>query len=995
MKKSTVWTLGSLLAVGLGMGSCLTQSDELDLDKEISLDMQIGAGGMSLPIGSLSKIYIDSLLKVDSDFDLDTLAGGLYGFTISDKIDKVQVNVDPISINIPSPTIPELSTDFDNPLPNDITVPTTSDGTVIEIATVNIDAINNAMPGVTSSFRTDNYNVPGTGISIPVSLPVSISEQTINFDFDYDIPTNIGSINTAWFGPVKYSKAGQVLTLNVDLSGIYNLVNSPMITVQALNIEFPSEFSIQKDGGLDSYISPSCVTAAGNIFTIGGAVITGLSAENSTLPVTFNVNSADFSSYTGSINFTGNIKYSLSLLVEGEISYTGTRSFQVGVSIAENLKLAEVNANSNNISFNIGDDKISSSYTVTGMENISAINSLTFKEDESSVFLSISDLDIDPFTFSSDETVYIQFQPELEFSGNCVDEDGTTVGNWDPSVPGKLSLDLNKAYGHTMTLNVKSLDLSKNTIDKVSKSMTVQNEISYGGNLVIAAKSDISLKDAEKLGNRNLNVSVWGSLVIDNARLTTEAVSTELKDSAVISINEKVDASLIALKKVDLVNPAGIDMKLIFNGVPASLPSLSFQNVRILFPDFIKMSYTGSDSRISLSGTNTLIINGELEASELTGSGFAVKNLKIDGIEFADEVATKDGRLILEDLKVLIEGSLSADNFEVESKDLDEVSASAIISIDPVVVKSVYGKIAPEIDPIHQSLGISLGDDMDFFKNGNNQLSLSNPEIVLNLNSTVTIPMLASMSISSKDSEGKYIAKDITPDGGVIRIPACAPDAAERSLVLVVYKNERRVSDSSDTVYVRISRLDELMTTVPDSITFDMTITSDQSVSHYVDLTRELSVSGQYNVNVPLSFDNLLIEYSDTISLSGDFDEISENVIGDVTLQVKADLESTVPFGVQINAQALDEAGKVIPDIIINPVEVKPGTTAGSTSQVLLSLTVKNGSIQALDALKITAQLNSASASALGKGQYLWLKNIVLVIPNGVVVDLTDQTEDL
>ena len=34
------------------LGSCLTTSDELNLDKEISLDMQIGRGGISIPLGS-------------------------------------------------------------------------------------------------------------------------------------------------------------------------------------------------------------------------------------------------------------------------------------------------------------------------------------------------------------------------------------------------------------------------------------------------------------------------------------------------------------------------------------------------------------------------------------------------------------------------------------------------------------------------------------------------------------------------------------------------------------------------------------------------------------------------------------------------------------------------------------------------------------------------------------------------------------------------------
>ena len=57
-------TLCALVAA-FCLGSCLTMTNELDLDKEISLDMQIGPGGLSIPLGSLSRIYLDSLIKID------------------------------------------------------------------------------------------------------------------------------------------------------------------------------------------------------------------------------------------------------------------------------------------------------------------------------------------------------------------------------------------------------------------------------------------------------------------------------------------------------------------------------------------------------------------------------------------------------------------------------------------------------------------------------------------------------------------------------------------------------------------------------------------------------------------------------------------------------------------------------------------------------------------------------------------------------------------
>ena len=62
--KSTL-ALCACVAAAFLLGSCLTTTNELDLNKELSLDMKIGAGqnGISIPLGSLSKIYLDSLIK--------------------------------------------------------------------------------------------------------------------------------------------------------------------------------------------------------------------------------------------------------------------------------------------------------------------------------------------------------------------------------------------------------------------------------------------------------------------------------------------------------------------------------------------------------------------------------------------------------------------------------------------------------------------------------------------------------------------------------------------------------------------------------------------------------------------------------------------------------------------------------------------------------------------------------------------------------------------
>ena len=169
-KKSLV--LGGIIAA-FCLGSCLTTTNELDLDKEISLDMQIGPGGLTIPLGSLDTLYLDSLIKVDGDESvLDTLYDGLYGFTMDGDIDKVTVSIGDVTINIPKPEIDEITASFDQTDVDDITIDEKSQNTTINISSIALSSINNQLPTPISSFRTEPIQipvVPGIKISNPLT----------------------------------------------------------------------------------------------------------------------------------------------------------------------------------------------------------------------------------------------------------------------------------------------------------------------------------------------------------------------------------------------------------------------------------------------------------------------------------------------------------------------------------------------------------------------------------------------------------------------------------------------------------------------------------------------------------------------------------------------------------------------------------------------------------------------------------------------------------
>ena len=58
MKSRYNLLLGICIASVAGLVSCVSSTDELDLNKEVKLDMHLAPSGISLPLGNLSKIYL-------------------------------------------------------------------------------------------------------------------------------------------------------------------------------------------------------------------------------------------------------------------------------------------------------------------------------------------------------------------------------------------------------------------------------------------------------------------------------------------------------------------------------------------------------------------------------------------------------------------------------------------------------------------------------------------------------------------------------------------------------------------------------------------------------------------------------------------------------------------------------------------------------------------------------------------------------------------------
>lgn len=1089
-KLSKLLLFGYALALSL-VSSCVSQTDELDLDKDINLDMRIAGNGISIPFGDLKKIYLDSLIDID-DEDPDALIkkidGAQYGISMNDDIEKTTINIDAITLSIAKPDIDPFVVNFENPVPDNVSVPRTSNNSSFSMESVNMSSINSSLPTIKQSQKNDpmtveglpeiiavpftkNMEIAGTNHTINKTFKINakdnnikinpdgtcsnfdyhvvfdtvISGQTINIDetinvdgsaysvpnttinvviptattscgFTYNsFPADVEKINYITFanpGSSNPSK-GQLIEFDINLKEVDNMFYDPQYRIKSLKIEFPSSFVLDEDP--DYQYNGRVIS--GNVFEVtmdvnqhlpvqlipGGHTVDP--AHPTVIPVSFYLQRANLNQGPDVPNgtvmtFNGDVKYDVEFEIKGIPNLIGSKAIDMSMGLDEKISLNDLSVDTKRKNVNFNSGEVSSTISVEGLDDVSKVNRIIFDSDKSKIYLNISNIDIDPFNIDK-SNIKIDFPAMYNFESTCTDAGGTTLGTWNAN---SLTL-LPEAIGKTMELKLSSLELNQD-VNSETHALNISSKIEYSGNVEIAPNQGLSLNDLSSFGDKNCNISVWGNLAVNSADVVTNVISTRVTDSADISINEKVDDALILVKNVDLINNANIGFKMKFAGIPSSIHELFMRFFVVEFPSFINLQYIGNDPRISLVG-NKLTINGTINETELspTGTGFVISGLTVSGLSFDKPLRTIErngGRyLVIDNSMARFSGDVRVGKTSISSSELNNIQMTPDVSIGDLSIKSFIGKVFPEIDPIHESVSLDLDDDMDFLQNGANSLALSDPQISLKLTSTFSVPVNLNLSLSSKKKNGEFIGNNIRPDNGIITLPACPRDQENNTTTIVIYKNDRAIPVSNDSIFVQMSHLSDLMTTIPDSIIFNLEAKADTSMTdvaqfHYADITKELSVSGNYDVTIPLKFDSLYIEYNDTIDeMAKDLEDFADKVTN-LHMKLVADVYSTVPLGIDVSAIPLDLSGEEITSgITISSCKIAAGTLDNAVmSELNLDVMVTDGKLNILDGMIIKAVCKAdqtENGTALRSDEYLEIKNVRLQIVDGIDVDLTDK----
>lgn len=320
-----------------------------------------------------------------------------------------------------------------------------------------------------------------------------------------------------------------------------------------------------------------------------------------------------------------------------------------------------------------------------------------------------------------------------------------------------------------------------------------------------------------------------------------------------------------------------------------------------------------------------------------------------------------------------------------------------ITFMNDMQLTSVTGRFSPSISL--DNLGhTSISGLPDFLNEDGVKIDIENPQIVLVLNSDMTVAGLVHGIINYK-RDG--VSDNIKLEEN-IRVKAAMLGSTATTKVCIC-RNKNLLATSGD--YDQIIEIDDLKKllypTVASDISFDATAWADASQTASFELGREYTIAPAYEIMTPLAFgEDANIVYTD--NLDGWNDDINDFELKEGGyVELSANVESRVPVYLNVDAKPVGVNGENLSSEVsvevIGEVAASADGVSPVVSPVKVKLTPKKGALKKLDGLKLVVS-GSAKSTAGGvtvtgiplnaKTHTLVAKDIKVKVVGTIVADL-------
>lgn len=355
-----------------------------------------------------------------------------------------------------------------------------------------------------------------------------------------------------------------------------------------------------------------------------------------------------------------------------------------------------------------------------------------------------------------------------------------------------------------------------------------------------------------------------------------------------------------------------------------------------------------------------------------------------------------------------------------------DVEIKSELLVSELKLETVEGRFEPEIEPVSESIELDLGEDLDFLKNA--YIDLSDPRLALTFDNGIDATILADASFAGYDEYGNLI-----PETQIDVNLEIQPSAVTNILI------DRYGNEKPGWTNYPVPNLNELLKNIPDRIDVDFNVSLHPEKYSRVTLGQEMTVGGSYEVQVPLAFDALEIEYthsiedvlgteSDESDNAGDtstdsYDTASDDYyyndgeyaeggaeqedtdISDVIKEIRGasisfTVLNTIPLGLEPVISLYDKNGNLFNDItFVLEGEIKQGNEVlldgvigePVESKIKVGFSTQNGTLDNL--YRIDIKLIGKGKGAINVNEYIQLTDISLSIDDYIVLDLNDSID--
>ena len=382
---------------------------------------------------------------------------------------------------------------------------------------------------------------------------------------------------------------------------------------------------------------------------------------------------------------------------------------------------------------------------------------------------------------------------------------------------------------------------------------------------------------------------------------------------------------------------------------------------------------------------------GEVATNSTIYSKVKLKSLKFQEIDAANKLVIQNGNItMLGDVKVDVTyPDLVKKN---NSSDITKMQINGITSITTVKITSATGKFDPKIDLDDiGDIKIDSKDVPDFLDDPQVNITLTDPQITLNINSDVDLDAVVDGTLTSTFNNGTTSEVKISN----IEIPR-----KKNSKILICRQPKTLPYQDYTAVYV-VNNLSDLMTKIPEKVTFKANARVDKTKAGTIKLGTPYTISTSYSFKAPLSLEaGSTIVYDD--KTDGFYEDIDENDIdlrGEAELVITGKVTNNSPLELTLDPTAIDVNGNALKGIkLVSANTIKSNLTDKTPSDLKITLT-KDANVNLkdvkFDGIKFKATAVSKDATTLNKdNHYININDLKISVNSEISIDADKKKDD-